>query len=246
MTYIQRLPLLIVLLICFLPFQVNGQDGTVANVAVGVSIPSGDFANEDFSNPASGFAQVGFNLNLLFGYKFNDYVGFGGMITGNVHNYDYSAVRTGFEEEFDNDFQNIDQIYVNTRQWASGGLVAGGLFSVPATNRLAFDLKVMCGFLYVYSPELKITVESQTHPGWILMANDRDVAFAWDLGAGIRYSMSGKKYLIIQYDYLAAKPYFEDQQIIISTNNGEHESTNSFKQDMTMHNITIGLGYFIN
>ena len=246
MTNFIRFTILIILCWALMPGATIAQDGPIANVAIGVSIPSGDFANDDFTNPASGFAQVGFNLNILFGYKFNDYVGLGGIITGNVHSYDYSAVKKGLQEELDNDFQNIDQIYVNTRQWASGGILGGGLFSLPVSTRLAFDFKVMGGFLYVYSPELSITVESQTHAGWIYVANDRDVAFAWDLGAAIRYSMAGKKYFLIQYDYLGANASFSDRETIIMTNAGETSSKDSFTQDIRMHNITIGLGYFIN
>ena len=241
-----RFALLIILYWALMPGAAHAQEGPIADVAIGVSIPSGDFANDDFTNPASGFAQVGFNLNILFGYKFNDYVGLGGIITGNVHSYDYTAVKNGLQEELDSEFQNIDQIYVNTRQWASGGILGGGLFSLPVTTRLAFDFKVMGGFLYVYSPELTITVESQTHPGWVYIANDRDVAFAWDLGAAIRYSMAGKKYLLVQYDYLGVDATFNDRETIIRSNSGETSSTESFSQNIRMHNITIGLGYFIN
>ncbi len=87
-----RFALLIILYWALMPGAAHAQEGPIADVAIGVSIPSGDFANDDFTNPASGFAQVGFNLNILFGYKFNDYVGLGGIITGNVHSYDYTAV----------------------------------------------------------------------------------------------------------------------------------------------------------
>lgn len=243
MTYPSRLFLVMIISCIIFTYQANAQDGTIASVAAGVSIPNGDFANTDFSDPASGFAQVGFNLNLLFGYKFNDYVGLGALITGNVHQFDYSAFRDGLREEYGQEFPNVDELYVNTRQWGSGGIVAGALFSLPVNTRFAFEFKVMAGFLYVYSPELKITYESQAQPGYIIFDSDRAFAFAWDLGAGIRYNMRASKYVILQFDYLGSQPYFKDQKTYYSFKDDE---SNSFKQDMRMMNITIGLGYYIN
>jgi hypothetical protein len=218
----------------------------MAHVAIGVSFPTGDFANNDFTNPSSGFAQVGFNLNLQYAYKFNEYLGLGAMVTGDVHNFDVSAVREGLREDFESVFQDIDEIYVNTRQWASGGILAGGAFSLPLGDRLAFDLKVLGGFLYVHSPELSIEVISPTTPGFLIIDNDKAVAFVWDFGAGLRYNMRGKKYIILQYDYQSSRPSFKDQKSYLIINDDVMEDSQSYTQDLRVMNLTVGLGYYID
>ena len=241
-----RIPVLLIVLTLCINMKSLSQDGSLAHVAAGASIPTGDFSNNDFNNPSSGFAQVGFNLNLQYAYKFNDYVGIGAMVTGDVHGYDYNAVKEGLQEGFETVFPDIDEIYVSTFQWVSGGVLAGGVASLPFNNRLALDVKAMAGFLYIHSPELKIEVVSTTNPGFLIIENDRAVSFAWDLGAGLRYNIRGNKYLCLQYDYIGARPYFKDQKTYLIVDDVETESSDSYSQDVKVMNITVGIGYIID
>ena len=75
------IPLIIILCACF---NLYSQEGSMAHVAIGASFPTGDFAKNDFTNPSSGFAQTGFNLNLQYAYKFNEYLGLGAAGTADV------------------------------------------------------------------------------------------------------------------------------------------------------------------
>jgi opacity protein-like surface antigen len=108
------------------------------------------------------------------------------------------------------------------------------------------DIKAMAGFLYIHSPELKIEVVSSTNPGFLIIENDRAVSFAWDLGAGIRYNIRGNKYLCLQYDYIGASPYFKDQKTYLMVDGEETESSNSYRQDVRVMNITVGIGYILD
>jgi opacity protein-like surface antigen len=244
-TFSKSLLIIPIVIFCF-QLKAYSQVGSMAHVAFGASFPTGDFANNDFTNPSSGFAQIGFNLNLQYAYKFNEYLGLGAAVTGDVHNYDYSAVKEGLREDFESVFQDIDEIFVNTRQWASGGILAGAAFSLPLSSRLALDLRVLGGFLYVHSPELSIEVVSTTNPGFFIIDDDKAVTFAWDFGAGLRYDIRGKKYIILQYDYQGSRPKFKDQKSYLILDDEVIEDSQTYTQDIRVMNLTVGLGYYID
>jgi opacity protein-like surface antigen len=67
------------------------------------------------------------------------------------------------------------------------------------------------------------------------------MAFAVNLGAGLRYNVSDKIALTINMDYFSTKPEFE----VATTSNFGYSSNDDFKQTINMLNISFGIGYIL-
>ena len=203
----------------------------------------GEYSNSDFSDPASGFAKTGGNLNLQFGYKFNDYIGVGVMAGGIVNRIDQQKITDEIIDDFKIAFPNAN-VSVETKQWGMGGLMAGAMLSLPLGKKAAIDGRAFAGFFYVYSPEIRVNINRQSNdPHYILQEKGKAPAFAYDLGASLRYNMRGHKYVSLNCDYIATKPEFKDVTTYYSFDNNL-TNTSSFNQNIQTVNITIGIGYF--
>lgn len=221
----------------------TAQNNIMASVSVGVNVPAGDYAKTDFSDSTSGFAKTGVNLNLFFAYKFNKFIGLGAMVTGGVNSIDQQKIRDEIVTDFRNLFPDAN-LSVTTKQWGLGGILGGVILSLPMNKRLAIDVRVMVGFFYAYSPEIRIDINPQsTDPEYIIMEKDKAPAFAYDFGGSFRYNLGGKKYFLLNFDYLSSTPEFKNATTYYSF---DTDDVSTFKQEITCLNITIGVGYFIN
>lgn len=240
--------ILVLMLISSILFNITSfsQEGTLLSVNLGVGLPMGEYGNTDFDDPASGFARTGGNLNLQFGYKFNDYIGVGGFAGGMVNRLDHSKISDEILGLFN---YNPDKtgVVVETQQWGMGGLMLGALLSLPLGKKFAIDGRAFAGVFYIYSPEIKVDITDKTvNPNqkhYILREKGKTAAFSYDLGASVRYNLPGRKYVSLNCDYIGAHPEFKDVDTYFDDNIIE---TNSFNQNIQSVNITLGIGYFIN
>ncbi len=238
----------LLLIVTFLVLTCNSfsQEGVIASINFGVNIPMGEYGNTDFSDPASGFAKAGGNLNLQLGYKFNDYVGVGALAGGLVNRLDQQKISNEVIDK--NNFDpNKTAIVVETKQWGLGGLLVGALVSIPLGRKAAIDGRALAGIFYIYSPEIRVDITDKTvNPNekhYILQEKGKAPAFTYDLGASFRYNLRGSKYISLNCDYIASHPEFKDVKTYFDNN---ITNTNTFNQNIQSFNITFGIGYFIN
>ena len=232
------------LLFCSSP-HVQSQEGDVyVSLGGGASIPLSDYAKTDFSDESSGFARVGGNFNINFGYRFNEFFSISGLLNGCVNRNDYVKLQDWLTQEFSDALPDTRWI-VESKNWGLGGLLAGPVGSIPLiSNRLFIDVRLLGGILYFYSPGIYVTgketgeddkiinIEQSSAPSWVV-----------DAGAGIRYSRTRKQYFILYADYMYAQPYFSD--VRTNTNIG-FERDKTFTQQIGVVNISIGIGYIVN
>jgi len=230
----------------FLIPNMHSQDAEVfVTLGGGVSIPLGEYAATDFSDESSGFARVGGNFNIYFGYRFNEFLSIAGLLNGCVNRYDYVKVQEWFTENYAESLPNTAWV-VESKNWGLGGLLAGPVGSIPiVTNKFFFDVRVLGGFLYAYSPAIYLTGVESGEPDKILnIEQGSEITWAIDAGAGFRYNRTRNQYFILLADYMYAKPTFSN--IGISSSEFEYRRADTYSQVISTVNISVGIGYIIN
>ena len=237
--------LLSIFLVILIPSSVLSQEGEVyVSINAGISIPLLDYAESDFDNESSGFANTGAGLKIDFGYGLNDYLSLSGMFIGGVNRFDYIELRDWLTENFATTLPNTQWV-VESKSWGLGGLLVGVKAHLPlVTNQLFLEASAMGGFIYVYSParyitgvtvgeeDIMITTEQYASPSWAL-----------DGGIGLRYKRTRTQYFILSADYLIGNPYYSGVE---TTSSIGLEAADSFSQRVSTINIMLGLGYIIN
>jgi len=234
----------IFLIFCLMPGIQSQDDEVFVSLGGGASIPLGEYAATDFNEESSGFARVGGNFNIFFGYRFNEFFSISGLLNGCMNRYDYVKAQEWLTE---NNAESLPETswVVESKNWGLGGILAGPVGSIPiVTNRFFFDLRLLAGFIYAYSPAIYITgVESGEEDKVLNIEQGSAASWALDVGAGFRYNRSRKQYFILLADYMYSKPSFSN--IGVNTQGFTFERDESYTQMVSTINISIGIGYII-
>ena len=111
--------------------RAGAQEGEVyVSLAGGVSIPLSDYANTDFNDESSGFAMIGGNFAINFGYKLNEYLSLSGLLSGSVNRYNYIKLQDWFTENYKESLPDTRWL-VESKNWGLGGLMIGVTGSIP-------------------------------------------------------------------------------------------------------------------
>lgn len=149
-------------------------------LSLGPSIPVGDFADK-----SSGIAKTGVQLNLInFGYLFSEIFG-------------VSATWYGAANPVDVD---------GFGPWSYGGIMAGALFSFPASEKVDWDYRIMIGY--------SVTSLPGTESGTL---SKQASAFAFNTGTTFRLNAGNKVALLFSADYFFSKPEFFGRSYGIGT-----------------------------
>lgn len=224
----------------------KAQEGDVyVSLGGGASIPLADYAKTDFNNEASGFAKVGGNFNINFGYRFNEYFSLSGLLNGCVNRYDYIKSQDELYDIFQDEYPDTKWI-VESKSWGLGGLLIGGTASLPlGGNTIFFEVRALGGFIYAYSPAIYITgKETGTEDKKVSIEQNSAASWAFDAGAGFRYNRTKNQYFILFADYMMAQPHFSN--VAVTSINNDLQRQEEFTQNIGTLNISIGIGYIVN
>ncbi len=236
--------LVLILLLYLIPSAQSQYNEVYVSLGGGASVPMADYAATDFSDEASGFALVGGNFFINFGYRFNEYFSISGLLNGCVNRYDYAALQDWLTQEYATALPDTRWI-VETKSWGLGGILVGPVGSLPIiTNKFFLDVRLLGGFLYVYSPAIYVTgKETGEEDKFINIEQSSAPSWALDAGAGFRYNRTRNQYFILNADYMVSNAQYSN--VAINTNFG-HNRDNSYSQQISTINISLGIGYIIN
>jgi len=78
------------------------------SITGGYTSPIGNYAETDFSNSESGYAQKGYNFSFEMSFYFNDYFGLGANLRFNNCNFNSSLFNELLKAKYDNEVDTIN------------------------------------------------------------------------------------------------------------------------------------------
>ncbi len=224
---------LVVLTTIVLHTQAQDAKGYIG-FSLGPSIPMGDLASKDADNNAAGWAKTGAIFDISFGYKLgNGNFGISALLRGQTNPTDAQSLA----DELANQAAGVNWT-VESAGWGIGGLMFGGFGSFPISEKSSFDTRAMIGFLSATSPEITLTASGPGGTFWFKQSSASTNSFAYLLGAGFKFDIGKKLYLLTNLDYLGSNPEFKNVETLSS--DGTREKS-TWSQSMGSINISAGL-----
>lgn len=229
--------LLLFLITLTITNQINAQDKRgYIGISLGSSIPMGDLSSKDANNNAAGFANPGAVFDVTFAYKLGKgNFGITALLRGQANPSDAQSLA----DEIAN--QNPGILWtVETGNWGIGGLMVGGFGSFPISDKASFDTRAMIGFLSASSPQININAIGAGGTAWIRQYAASATSFSYLFGAGFKFDIGRKLYLLTNLDYLGSNPEFTNVETVTSL--GER-SSGTYSQSLGTLNVNVGLAF---
>ena len=203
-------------------------------ISLGPSIPLGDLASKNINNSAAGFANTGAIFDVSFAHKLGGgKFGITAVLRGQSNPMDVQAMA----DEFNNQSPGVNW-KVESTSWGVGGFMFGGFVSIPVSNKASFDTRAMIGFLSSISPDYTITASGPGGSVWVKQGTTTATSFAYMFGAGFKFDVAPRLYLLTNLDYLGSKPEFRNVET--TTSWGERQRS-TWSQNMGTLNLSIGV-----
>lgn len=197
-------------LLLFIVLSVSAQGNKLfLALSGGPSLPVGDYQSKSLDNEQAGLAKTGYNLNLHFGYQAQKNFGITSNLLYTKHSIDESAIHQ-IDPELSADHY---QYY---------GITVGPMVTVPASDKILFDFKVLGGITNVNFPVISYQ-NAFGEEKW-------GAAFTWQLGTDLRFNFGKKTFLIANLDYTNMKPKMTVDEIDV-------------EQKMSALDINVGIGF---
>jgi hypothetical protein len=228
-----------------------GQKGTtILEFDGGVSLPLGNFGKTSTASSLislngtksdnNGYAKTGGFFSADGAWFFSKYFGIGGMFKyGTYGMKGIDSLSQGYEESFDVD---TTRTYVtNYKVWS---ITPGLYFNMPLMSKLSVTARALVGIASARTPQIYVNIEDGgvTDPPAIQYSASK-VAFAADLGVGLRYYIVRGLSINIKADYFYTKPDFTINNSQRYTYTGRE--VYSYNQPLESINFSAGLAYTI-
>jgi hypothetical protein len=202
--------------------------------SVGPSIPMGDFSSIDAYNNPAGWANTGEMFDISFAYKLGESnYGVTALLREQANPIDGQAL----VDEIANQNPGINWT-VESDSWGIRGLMFGGFGSFPISEKASFDTRAMIGFSSASSPEITITGSGSDGTVWIKQGSSTASSFTYLFGAGFKFDVGSKIYLLTNLDNLGSNPEFSNVELTTSTGSRE---TATLSQSMGTLNFSVGI-----
>lgn len=233
---------------------------------IGGGIPMGAFASNAPFNSSAGPSYGNYAMN---GSYFSIFGGFPIQHS----NFGISVMYANSDNPFDintfnNNYQNVNQysnpvsdlvgapddyIAVQGDDYTESTFLAGLYYTYPI-GKLSFDFRAMAGIMFCHFPDIILNagqfVTSATQPTptqnfYFEYSAPNSSAFAYDIGASVRYVLRRNFSVMLNVDYLAANPTCSGTFNFQDEYGNPFTSTFSNSQPISLVNISLGLGYTI-
>lgn len=206
--------------------------------SLGPSFPIGDFGSKDAYQSNSGLAKTGVNFDFSFAYQLGvSNFGITGLYLRQTNKMDGSVIQDGFTIEEPEVNWNV-----STGYWSSNALMAGGFGSFPISSNATFDIRAMLGWSVSTSPKIEIMASQLNSTSWSQEGKSIGFSVAYLVGAGFKFDLGSKLYLLTNADFFGSHPTFKTSSLMPGI--GYPNNRNS-DQKMTTVNLSVGLAFKI-
>ncbi len=208
----------------------------------GVAIPLGDFANKDLDNKKSGYADLGYTINLDLKYAFIPYLGINLKYFYSSNPFDAGNLQSDFNTQPNRDV-NIN--------YSSGPWVLQGFLIMPMfiwrSDKQAIDLSAGAGWVDAALPSNTIYI-MPLNPAIANVTLEQDVfsnaGFGFSAAIGWRYKLFGNFIGSAKMDYTYADITFTNLTQTVTGSQGSYViSVEDYSQPFSIIHLSAGIGY---
>ena len=238
------------------------------SISAGPSFAIGNFSSTDPSNPLSGFANTGQNVNLFYTYQLNNHVGIIGMIYGERNGLNTKAMAVEYGKALDIPTNAPGERYqdwdVGKSNWLTGALMIGvsGIFKPAQSAKISIIAKALTGLAYLQSP--KIHADSKPENGYAEINREKGngLGQSYFVSGGLKYATGVQTAITFTGDFFKTNQvsFKEVTETLAATNGGliipglysisnsrlapsfaEHSGT--YKQPLSSFNLNVGFSF---
>ena len=201
-------------------------------ILAGISLPTGEFANDDINSEDAGMAGKGININAVFKNYFTR--NFGLAVKAFYNNNLWKVDKLGDQ------ISSMLKMPVtnNTVKYISFGFLTGPELLLPV-DKLSVNGHLLCGYAHLTEQEVTFAISSGINYGWIKFGKISRGAFMSDFGGGLVYSVNENWNLTANVDYLSGT--FDFNKITISYSSGENQKLDRLSQKYGVVSICAGI-----
>jgi opacity protein-like surface antigen len=224
-------------------FAQKGQ--SFVGISGGVSLPLGNWGKSaevisinGFVNDPNGYANTGTFGAIEGAWFFSKHFGIGGRFsygTYKIKNID--SLSQGYQESFD-----VDQTSTTVSNYKVLNFLPGLYFSYPLQKKLSLTARGLVGITHATTPQISVDVEDGgIDDGTLQQQSASATSFAFDLGAGLSYSVTKNLAINLNADYFYSKPDFTIGNTF--RNNAAGRLVSEYNQPLDAVNISLGVAY---
>lgn len=200
------------IIILLLSVSAFGQQN-FASISFGACLPQGDYGlAEDISS--SGYAKPGGAIKFDGAFFPGSYLGIGGSFSfGSNYGMSDSLLTDMLDYIVDNAPslpeipEEADKLYGNGF-WNNVSLFIGPHFSIRATQKLYFDIRVLGGLTILRPPDQELLISWDGNEIHSRVSNQK-VTFGFSAGGGLRYKLNEDLALKLAVDFNQARAKFD-------------------------------------
>ena len=216
-------------------------DAWFLEVEMGASFPVGAFGDSDIESDDAGLAQTGFMGGVSGRFALEDGFGVYGTYTVSIHGFD-SDTRSDFIDDASAAFPTLDWSLATT-SWIVNGVFVGPYIATTASN-FELILKGGIGIIVANSPEIELTASDGVNSRSVVQPSAVGVGFGYQIAGIAHYRFSDLMTAYVGLSFHGGETNHGDVETRV-TSNGTTESTSqtSFKQNIAVMNIPLGVSF---
>ena len=208
-----------------------------SSINAGPSIPLGDFAKKNPTDPNSGYANIGYKVDLTVGINMLSDFSICLMGMYNSNPVDANALRNDIAAAYPLFNWNL-----TSESWHVKGIFMGLIKSFPVQN-YNIDIKLFGGALDFDSPEYKLTGTGPGTYATVTVKEKSTYSECYIIAVGARYNINKNFSVGLNIESINSRPQFTDMRTIYDINGVQNEIRNSYKQWYNTINILATISY---
>lgn len=194
--------------------QDSEQKGFIS-VNLGLSAPVGNFASKVYNNNRAGYATLGFVRDYTFGYQIKPKLGLIAVLRNQANGVDASSQAQGFENELRATYPTSSpSVTMQSDLYSFGGILVGTYGKLPISDKLSFEPRFLLGLSVPVLPTSTTeTFSSGSRVSTYIQNETVTFALSYNIGTGIKYEIGKKYYFLMNLDFYAANPYFQNIEV---------------------------------
>ena len=202
-------------------------------LAVGRSVPMGDFASKDMSNRNSGFANAGYKIEINAGYHLVENLYANAKCFYSSYNCDASVFMNFFQK------QNPEMTWrSNGMNWNLAGLMIGPAYIFNVSEHFTLEAKLLGGIMQSRSTGLTLTASD----GSTFTEDDKSaLSFVNTISIGGIYPVKKAFNISGNIEYVNADPNFENVNTTIKTSKSVSTVNSTIHQHINLLSFNLGV-----